>query len=618
MTPPARGASRSGDERGQSETLGLVLVFGVVILGASAVVVLGSSAVGDSEQSLSTQRAEKVLTQFDSKAALVALGNTDVQSVRFADRESGRFRVLNGSGWLNVTIRNSTSGVKTHLVNQTLGSVTYDNGEDELAYQGGGVWRSSGNSSRMISPPEFHYRNGTLTLPIVNVTGQRALDGGAALGHAETVEQFPIAGASDRRNPLDEHRVFVVVRSDYYRAWGQYFEERTDGNVVYDHATQEARLELVSPLGKQTIDAATASRSASGQFELHGAADASCAPSDVYTNSYNSSGTLEDYCTQVPGDNGHVVYGSDVDLSAGSGGDDIRGNLVSGGSVDVSDSAGNGQPEVFGHINHTDACNACSTQIRDSPPHQVNEISGIATMHSINLLLRTKVDDLEADNDNADPAADVDPATDSLDFAGGTATLPAGQYYLEDVSIASGDKLVLDTSGGDVTIAVEGGIELQGSGGALGDGGTIEVQGDGNGKVYVQGVDAVHGRPTYDVRMEKNAGIVTGGVAAQENATRFRLYGPDNLTVAVGEGNANLAKFVGVVFAPPGRSGTGRVDIDGGEVFGGILTGTTTIDGGSVHYDEALRDTQVLSRDEKVVRVTYLHVTVNRVHVSNG
>ena len=61
--------------RGQSELVGLILVFGMVIAGATTVVVFGASAISDSQETLSVQRAEKSLTQLDSKAALVALGS---------------------------------------------------------------------------------------------------------------------------------------------------------------------------------------------------------------------------------------------------------------------------------------------------------------------------------------------------------------------------------------------------------------------------------------------------------------------------------------------------------------------------------------------------------------
>jgi len=44
------------------------------------------------------------------------------------------------------------------------------------------------------------------------------------------------------------------------------------------------------------------------------------------------------------------------------------------------------------------------------------------------------------------------------------------------------------------------------------------------------------------------------------------------------------------------------------------VTGNTTIDKGSIHYDVMLRETGTLS-DLKVLKITYLHVSVSRVRV---
>jgi len=608
------GTSRWGDSpRAQSEVVGVVLVLGMVLAGATTVVVFGASAFADSQEGLATQRAEKAMTQFDSKAALVALGNTDVQRVSFAQRSGEQYGVTNGTGWMNVSVQNTTDGTWENT-SQRLGSVTYDNGDDHIAYQGGGVWRSTGPGSVMVSPPEFHYRNGTLTLPIINVTGAASLNGGAGVTHAETIQAFPDRTAGDRQNPMDEHRMWVEVQGDYYEAWGRYFSDRTDGTVAYDHSRNTATLELVSPIGRQRITSAASSQSASGAFEIHGKAHVDCGDR-VYTNSYDSRRPV-DYCAQESngdtGSDGDLVYGKDVDIDAGSGSSDIRGDVSSGGTVTVSGSSGSGQPTVVGDIEYTDACDPSVSDCEDRSSGTVREIAGINTMNSIDIMVENTVDMLAGpgNNDNAGVAID---GSDRLDFSATSpadeVTLGAGEYYLEDVVLQDDETLVLDTTGGPVTVGVRGGIQLQGSGSS---GGTIQVVGDGAVEMYVLGDDGVHGR-SDDLAMQKNTGILE----SQDNATKFRLYGPRDLEAQIGGGSSTLATYVGVIFTPPGPTGTARVDIDGGEVYGGVLTGTTTIDKGSIHYDEALATTQVVSRDARVVKVTFLHVTVNRVLVSD-
>jgi hypothetical protein len=236
-----------GQGRGQSEVIGLILVFGLVIGGATTVVVLGAGAIGDSQEALSDQRAEKALTQLDSKASLVALGSSDIQSIALPSRGSARYNIEQDAGWMNVSIDESSGG-DTEIFNQSLGALVYENGNTRIAYQGGGVWRSTGEGSGvMVSPPEFHYRERTLTLPNIAISGSDSINGRAEISHANTVKHFPDPSRSDFSNPVEGDAINLTVHSEFYEAWGAYFETRTGGDVRYDHSREIAQITLVPP-----------------------------------------------------------------------------------------------------------------------------------------------------------------------------------------------------------------------------------------------------------------------------------------------------------------------------------------------------------------------------------
>lgn len=604
-------------DRAQTATVGIVLVFGVMLMGASIVVVFGIGAIDDSQQTLSVERAEKALTQLDSRAALVALGASDTQTVDFARAAGDQFRVENGTGWMNVTIRNTTTpGSPDHLVNQSLGSVVYENEDDVIAYQGGGVWRSTADGgSLMVSPPEFHFRNGTLTLPVVNLTGDVSLGSGASITHSETIRRFPDRSAADRHNPLDQHRVELVVQSDHYQAWGNYFEERTDGIVEYDHDEDKVFLQLVSPLGKKKVSAALSSQASIGTFTIQGSSGDPCGIGGLdtpYANSYDSSGTDDGYCDQhlagLTGSAGNISYGEDVDISSGAGGDDIDGDIRAGGAVWVPGGPGSGQPRVDGDIFWTDVCNPSPSQCDVRSTGGEAQISGTSTTGNVDFLIDNRVSDFAESNDNGDPGVPI--SGNQLDFgAGSTATIDQpGAYLLDDIDLGGGETLELDTSSGDISIAVRDFVEVTG-------GGTIHVHGDNAAKVYVGGENPI------PVAGEDHMLHLDGGSVdvQHDDSPEFRLYGTSDFNATVRDG-----VFTGVLYAPPGAAGNGSLTLnDGGAIFGGAIVGDTTIptgggQGGSVHYDEALRDTQIISRSAKVVKVTYLHVTVNRIHVASG
>lgn len=245
--PAGDRAGRRSRVRAQASPIGVVLVFGFAIVGSVLIVALGASVLGDAQQSLGNDRAEKVLTQFDSKAALVALGNTDTQRVTIPRSSDGDYTLDDGAGWMNVSYVNA-SGNTSVVFNETMGSFVYQSGQETIAYQGGGVWRSSaGGRAVMVSPPEFHYRDRTLTLPMIRIQGDGGVTGSAVITHDETTQRFPDQSREEFVNPVNGTAINVTIHSEYYTGWGGYFTERTEGSVTYDHDAQEVTLTLVPP-----------------------------------------------------------------------------------------------------------------------------------------------------------------------------------------------------------------------------------------------------------------------------------------------------------------------------------------------------------------------------------
>ncbi|MDO9097483.1 MAG: hypothetical protein Q7U60_05130, partial [Candidatus Methanoperedens sp.] len=93
----------------------------------------------------------------------------------------------------------------------------------------------------MLSPPEFHFNGVTLTLPVINVSGNTSVGGkGTATVSVKKkaiVVQYPntsCAGCANRTNPVnssDAGKVYVNITSDYYDAWADYAESLGYTNV---------------------------------------------------------------------------------------------------------------------------------------------------------------------------------------------------------------------------------------------------------------------------------------------------------------------------------------------------------------------------------------------------
>jgi hypothetical protein len=593
----SRAPGRAARDRGQSETLGAVLVVAILISGATLVVAIGVMGISDTEDQLADSRAEKGMTQFSSKAGLVALEESDSQQVDFATDQNEQFRVDNTTGRMIISWENQTTGYNETVMDIDLGAFIYDGQNTELAYQGGGVFRASSGGGVMISPPEFHFRDGTLTLPAVNVTGDAGIGGRATVTRSNVVRKFP-TGIDNSTNPLDDHVVTVTVQSEYYRGWGEYFEERTDGEVEYDPANETATLLMVTPIEMTEINSVSSSLSASGAFSVNGAPTSrvSGADNDIYSDSYNSTdGTYRDqFVSNDTEAGGDIVYAGQVDISGGAGGGVFKGELRSGDSVTVG--SGSGKPDVDGDIVYTTNCNPsvpdCENRTVD-PVDEVRKIDGIETASSVDWYVNNSVEEIA---DEADPSQ-TDPATDG--------ELKSGDYHFtSDLVVNNSDELELNTTNGNIDIGVEENILVE-------DNAEINVTGDGVVRMYVAGRDT--GPSGNHFYMGDNTTVGN----QQDDAKQLRVYGQRDFTMLMDAPNSGskTAKFVGVLYAPPGQSGTGSVTLDTGEIYGGILTGTTIIEGGSLHYDETLKNKQIIPPDANQVEVTFLHVTINQIMV---
>lgn len=235
--------------RGQAELVGVVLLIGLTIIGTTAIVALGAGTVTDSRERAEIQNTEHAMTLFDSTAASVALGDAPVQTVRFG-RTEGQFELREAVGTMR--IEHHTDGddppvewgeceTVDGVCEVDLGAMVYTHGGTELAYQGGGVWRHHEGGATMVSAPELHYRDETLTLPVVTTTGT----GSASGGPTATIRS---AGGSELAysGAIEEGWVSVTVESPYYDGWQRHFEERTNGDVSVDHDGESVTVELVS------------------------------------------------------------------------------------------------------------------------------------------------------------------------------------------------------------------------------------------------------------------------------------------------------------------------------------------------------------------------------------
>ena len=231
--------------RGQSELVGTVLILGLSMAVIGTSVALGGVALGDLVSTAEADNVENGMSHLSSQVSLVALGDADSQRFSLGLMREGTVSVEPGAG--SISIYNVTNGSR-ELLNEnatSLGAVVYEGPNRDIAYQGGGIWTKYDNTSRLTSPPEYHYRGTTLTLPIINVTGEGTI-GGQTSGRVTPVDVAtnPVPGVS---LPLDSGVIEVEIQSEYYKGWYEFLSQRTNGEIEIYHTNNTVVSKLTVP-----------------------------------------------------------------------------------------------------------------------------------------------------------------------------------------------------------------------------------------------------------------------------------------------------------------------------------------------------------------------------------
>lgn len=277
------------EERAVSSVLGVVLILGITLTAITTMMVLGTYALTESQGDAQLSQMETAMAQMSSKASLSALGEADEERFDLGGTNEGFVEIDPDAGNLTVEAVNEETGDTTTLYStESFGAMIYHQGDERVAYQGGGVWRLSGDDvGSMISPPEYHYREETLTFPIIVVSGDDRSDGfgRGTIEHQTFDSIFPDASMG---NPVEDLNVTVEVQSEYHRGWFEFFESRTTGEVEHDPDNQTVKMELTVPF-QEAFETAVA---ASSDSDVHHQSEVESV--DEGTNFPSASSDIDD------------------------------------------------------------------------------------------------------------------------------------------------------------------------------------------------------------------------------------------------------------------------------------------------------------------------------------
>lgn len=563
-----------GADRGQSSTLAIAIVMVLALTSALTIAGIGSVTLEEGRRVVETESGVQAMTELDSRASLVALEGGDVETISFNTRDDHGEVSVDGSGEIRFVLRNTSSDSRVWSETTSLGTITYANGDARVAYQGGGVWRhDGGNGSVMIAPPEVHYEQGTLTLPLIRVVGSEHRASRVRLEETGQNRIYPLpSGGPNRSNPVPEgSQLRLYVTSDYYVGWASYFRNRIGENVTVFHDNRTVRVDLVAPAAKFKLDSGLISVGTGSPIDMQGNA-ANPTFVDSYDSSAFANGTAN--YSNTAGKNGTVRSPGGLDLAGNS---FIKGTVDTGGTVTMSgnDNLIDGDVYHQGLFMNGGNNSITGTRARNGSGVEIPPIDGVVT-ERVNTICGNGTTDLS-----------------------GGGTLTAGEYcHSGDLTLnGAGETLTVDLSAGNVTLAVDGDVTLK-------NGGEIEVvnPGDNTTRLWLGGST-----------VKLNSGNVT--VPDQESPA-MRLFAKSATDVKM----TSESTFVGLLYAPSTSGAGGQLSMQANShLYGSAVIGEVDMQSGSaVHYDQALGGFTFNRLGTPVSHLSYLYITVNEVEIEEG
>lgn len=258
-----RGGEKQG-WRGQSTVLGIVLLIGIVSIGSIGLFLVAGGMLFDTEQDSENERVEQAFVELSQQMA-TASGDDDVSRTVDLDAGASGAVVLSDTGNLRIQGGDVDKNI-------SIGAIEYD-GDDgtKIAYQAGGVFRETGNQTRVVSAPPINYDadSETLSFPIIKTLDETHLDSGNV--HVSHYDTDPLHNAS----LVENDSVTIEVTSEYYRGWEAYFERQGGPTTVHDvEVHDDDRGTVTAEFGYLDIDTAFESGiSLSGEYNPHPGGD---------------------------------------------------------------------------------------------------------------------------------------------------------------------------------------------------------------------------------------------------------------------------------------------------------------------------------------------------------
>jgi hypothetical protein len=204
-------------ESAVSESIGYLLILGIMIFSIGIIFVVGYPALQNSMDDAHMQNMERGFIVMGKSIDRVAEQEAPTQSVE-----------LNLKGGTLTTYNTASISIIYTYTNDTatlprtwgITTVTYKyHGDKQIGYEFGGVFENIGQEGYVLKDPQM-ISSQTFIIPIVNVYSS-----GTAIGGDGLAKALIYGGESTLTPYSDIKKINITVTSNYYKGWEKYLKK---------------------------------------------------------------------------------------------------------------------------------------------------------------------------------------------------------------------------------------------------------------------------------------------------------------------------------------------------------------------------------------------------------
>lgn len=247
-----RGRSRTRGNRGTSPMVGIILLFGIVMIGAFMIFVAGSAMFDALESEANREQTQQFMSETDHRLATVADTGKD-QPLPLDDLQGSRANITDDGGieivWYDGTAVSDPLASGSCTASGDLGSLEFEQDGRTIAHQGGGVWEYTDDGTSIVSEPRIGYDGDSLQLQILQLD-EDDLGGSEPVAKADHTEATSLTeNISDAAAGCpDGTDVAFRIESSYHDGWHRYLEDALGedeySNVTVDHDPANGNVEV--------------------------------------------------------------------------------------------------------------------------------------------------------------------------------------------------------------------------------------------------------------------------------------------------------------------------------------------------------------------------------------